>query len=212
MVSVKLPVKFLILVLGILVVFFGILSVIVVQRETRLLIGKAAEQEHLLAKTIVADLKDNMLAGRPRSTLKLMESLRGDYNLVRLEVLRSNGSPAFDQQGPRRLLPQIARAFETGQTMDFNEKGMHPLHTNLFPLENESECRRCHSRDGNVLGVILISHSLEETIEETRASKRQLAALFLFMLLVTGALLYLTVLKLVLSPLQSLHHGAEVIG
>lgn len=212
MVSVKLPAKFLILVLGILAVFFGILSVIVVQRETRLLIGKAAEQERLLAKTIVADLKDNMLAGRPRSTLKLIESLRGAYSLARLEVLRRNGSPAFEQEGPRRLLPQIARAFETGQTMDFNEEGVVPLHTNLFPLANESECRRCHGRDGSVLGVILISHSLEETIEEIRTSKGQLAALFLFMLLVTGTLLYLTVRRLVLAPLQSLHHGAEVIG
>jgi PAS domain S-box-containing protein len=212
MVSVKLPVKFLILILGILVVFFGILSVIVIQRETSLLSGKAAEQDHFLSRTIVADLKDNMLAGRPRSTLNLMESLRGAYSLVRLEVLRKDGSPAFDQLGPRLFLPQIFQAFETGQAMDFKEEGMIPLHTNIFPLKNESECRRCHGRDGEILGVILISHTLEETIKEIRSSKRQLAVLFTSMLLVTGLLLYLTVRKFVLSPLQTLYRGAEIIG
>jgi signal transduction histidine kinase/HAMP domain-containing protein len=212
MASVKLPVKFLILILGSLVVFFGILSVIVIQRETSLLTGKAAEQEHLLSRTIITDLKDNMLAGRPRSTLKLMENLRGAYSLARLDVLRKDGSPAFDRPGPRLLLPQIAQAFETGQTMDFDEEGMIPLHTNIFPLKNESECRRCHGRDEAILGVILISHRLEETIEEIRSSKRKLAVLFISMLLVTGMFLYLTVRKLVLSPLQSLHRGAEVIG
>jgi PAS domain S-box-containing protein len=212
MVSVKLSVKFLILILGILVVFFGILSVIVIQRETNLLIGKAAEQEHFLSRTIVADLKDSMLTGRPRSTLNLMERLRSAYSLVRLDVLRKDGSPAFDQLGPRLLLPQISQAFEIGQTMDFDEEGMIPLHTNIVPLKNESECRRCHGRDVEILGVILISHMLDETIEEIRSSKRQLAVLFTSMLLVTGMLLYLTVRKFVLSPLQSLHCGAEIIG
>jgi len=212
MLPVRLPAKFLILVLGILVVFFGILSVIVIEREKDLLTRKAEEKEHLLAQTIVADLRDNMLAGRPRSTLALMEALRGSYGLVRLEVLRQNGSPAFDQKGARLLLPQIAGAFQSGQVADFTEPGEVPLHTNIFPLRNASECRRCHADAGDILGVILISHSFEDTIGEVKSSKRQLAFLFIAMLAVTGALLSLTVRKLVLSPLGELHRGAEILG
>ena len=210
--AVRLPAKFLVLVLGILVVFFGVLSVIVIGRESDLLSRKAMEKEHLLAQTIVADLRDNMLTGRPRSTLALMEVLRGSYGLVRLDVLRKDGSPAFDRQGPRLVLPQIARAFASGQTEHFEETGTVPLHTNIFPLENAGECRRCHARSGNILGVILISHTLEDTYEEIASSKRQLAFLFLTMLVVTGSLLYLTVRKLVLVPLARLHRGAELIG
>jgi len=212
MVSVRLPAKFLILVLGIIVVFFGLLSVIVIERESDLLTRKSAEQEHLLAQTIVADLRDNMLAGRPRSTLDLMEVLRGSYGLVRLEVLRKDGSLAFDRQGPRSVLPQIAQVFQSGQIMDFNEESEVPLHTNIFQLQNGSECRRCHARAGDTLGVILISHSLEDTLNEVRSSKRQLAFLFIAMLLVAGSLLYLTVRKLVLAPVTELHRGAEIIG
>jgi len=209
---VRLPAKFLILVLGILVVFFGILSFIVIERETDLLTRKSAEQEHLLAQTIVADLRDNMLAGRPRSTLDLMEVLRGSYGLVRLEVLRKDGTLAFDRQGPRRFMPQIADAFLSGKVVDFTETGEVPTHTNIFPLQNASECRRCHARAGDTLGVILISQSLEDTVEEVSVSKRQLVALFSVMLLVIGAALYIAVRKVVLSPLRSLHHGAKIIG
>jgi PAS domain S-box-containing protein len=208
----RLPAKFLVLILGILVVFFVILSLIVIERETDLLKRKAAEKEHLLAQAIVADLRDNMLAGRPRSTLDLMEVLRGSYGLVRLEVLRKDGSPAFDREGTRRVLPQIARVFESGQPTEFTEGGEVSLHTNIFPLQNASECRRCHVKAGDILGVILISHSLEDTLEEIRSSKRHLAFLFFAMLAATGALLYVTVRKLVLSPLRSLHRGAEIMG
>jgi len=212
MFPVRLPAKFLILVIGILVVFFGILSVIVIDRETDLLTRKAAEKEHLLAQTIVADLRDNMLAGRPRSTLDLMEVLRGSYGLVRLEVLRKDGSPAFDQQGPRRAMPQITQAFQRGQVMHFAEEGEVPLHTNIFPLQNASECRRCHTKADEVIGAILISNSLEDTFAEIGASKRQLALLFIALLFVSGTLLYMTVRKLVLVPLSKLHRGAEVLG
>lgn len=212
MFPVRLPAKFLVLILGILVVFFVILSVIVIEHETDLLMRKAAEKEHLLAQAIVADLRDNMMAGRPRRTLDLMEVLQGSYGLVHLEVLRKDGSPAFDREGPHRVLPQIAHVFESGQLTDFTEGGEVPLHTNIFPLRNASECRRCHVKAGDILGVILISHSLEDTLEEVRSSKRHLAFLFLAMLAATGALLYVTVRKLVLSPLRSLHRGAEIMG
>jgi PAS domain S-box-containing protein len=210
--AVRLPAKFLILVLGILIVFFGILFVIVIERETDLLTRKAAEKEHLLAETIVADLRDNMLAGRPRSTLDLMETLRGEYGLVRLDVLREDGSPAFGRKGPRWDLPEIAQVFASGQGMHFQEAGKVPLHTNIFPLKNAADCRRCHAKAGDILGVILVSHTLEEMLREVGSSKHQLAFLFIAMLLVTGALLYLTVRKVVLVPLRELHRGAEIIG
>jgi len=208
----KLHAKFLTLVLGILIVFFGILSYTIIQREANLLSQKGAEKEHLLARTIVADLKDSMLTGRPRSTLRLMDSLQGEYGLVRLAVLREDGSNAFGIPGPRTDLPQIAQVFATGRVMDFNEEGKIPLHTNIFPLPNESACRRCHGSRGGVLGVILVSYTLQDTIEEIQTSKRQLMGLLAVMILVMGTALYIAVRKVVLAPLRSLHHGASIIG
>jgi PAS domain S-box-containing protein len=208
----KLHAKFLILVLGILIVFFGILSYIIIQREADLLSRKGAEKEHLLARTIVADLKDSMLTGRPRSTLHLMESLQGAYGLVRLAVLRKDGTHAFGVPGPRFAIPQIAQAFESGKVMDLNEEGEIPLHTNIFPLPNERACRRCHGNGGDILGLILVSHSLEDTIEEIQASKRQLMIVLMVLLVVMGTALYVAVRKVVLAPLRTLHRGSRILG
>jgi len=208
----KLHAKFLVLVLGIVIVFFGILSYVIIEREAHILSRKGAEKEHLLARTIVADLKDSMLTGRPRSTLYLIESLRGAYGLVSLAVLRKDGSHAFGIPGPFFALPQIAQVFESGKEMDFNEEGAVPLHTNIFPLLNESACRRCHVTEGATLGVILLSHSLEDTIGEIQASKRQLMVLLTVLIAVMGTALYVAVRKVVLAPLRNLHHGARIIG
>ncbi len=212
MVRVRLSVKFLLLIIGILVVFLGVFSVLVIRRESRLLARKNAEQEQLLAQTIVADLKESMLTGRPRSTLALMASLKGTYGLVRLEVLRKDGTPAFDQGGPAFAFPQIGQTFESGRFVDFDEEGEEPVHTNIFPLQNATECRQCHGRSGSVLGVILISHGLSDTLEEIQSSKRHLLALFGALILLTGSVLYLIIRKVVLLPLRALHRGAEVIG
>ena len=208
----KLHAKFLILVLGILIVFFGVLSYIIIEREANLLSRKGAEKEHLLARTIVADLKDSMLTGRPRSTLHLMESLQGAYGLVRLAVLRKDGTYAFEVPGPRLALPQIAQAFENGRVMDFNEEGDIPLHTNIFPLPNESACRRCHGSGGEILGLILVSHSLEDTFKEIKTSTRQLMIVLAVLIVVMGTALYIAVRKVVLAPLRTLHHGSRIIG
>jgi len=208
----KLHAKFLTLVLGILIVFFGILSSIIIQREVRILSRKGAEKENLLARTIVAVLKEDMLTGRPRSTLHLMESLQGAYGLVRLAVIRKDGTHAFGVPGPRFALPQIAQAFESGKVVDFNEEGAVPLHTNIFPLPNENACRRCHRSEGETLGVILVSHSLEDTIEEIQSGKRQLMFLLAVLIVVMGTALYVAVRKVVLAPLRTLHRGARIIG
>jgi PAS domain S-box-containing protein len=208
----KLHAKFLILVLGILIVFFGILSYVIIEREVRILSSKAAEKEHLLARIVVAGLKESMLTGRPRSTLRVMESLQGAYGLVRLAVLRKNGTHAFDVPGPRFSMEQIAQVFESGKELDFNEAGVIPLHTNIFPLLNERACIGCHEGKGGTLGVILVSHSLEDTIKEIGTSKRQLMILLAVLIVVMGTALYVAVRKVILAPLQTLHHGARIIG
>ena len=210
--TVRLHAKFLILVIGILLVSFGVLSTIIIHRENRILSQKSAEKEHLLASTIVADLKDNMLTGRPRSTLSLMNSLQGAYGLVRLDVLRRDGTPAFGGTGGRIVMPQIEQVFQDGVMTDFNVPGVFPVHTNIFPLKNEQICRRCHAKAGEILGVMLISHSLEDAITEIEGSRWTLVMLFSVIIIVTGAAMYIAVRRVVLAPLGVLHRGAELIG
>jgi signal transduction histidine kinase len=209
MTSVRIHTKFLILVLGLLVLFLGLLSWVVVRREGRLLERKHAEQQHLLTRMLAEDLADNMLTGRPRNTLSMIEQLRSIHGLVQLEVLRKDGTRAFGAPGPRIDLPEIALAFADGQALDLHRNGDPPLHVNLFPLRNGTHCRGCHPSAGDVLGVIMVSQTTDELSAETQAGARQLGLFLTAAVVVVGIGLYLTVRKVVLTPLATLHEGAR---
>jgi len=208
----RLHAKFLVLVLGSLIIFLGVLTYAVVNRETSLLSRKAEEKQHLLAFTIVSNLRNNMMKGTPRSTLELMDSLRGVYGLVRLETLRRDGTTAFGVSNGGIALPQVERAFATGEEISFQEDGDPPLHTILHPLKNERECFACHGRTKPVLGVLLISLSQSDTLQEIEASRQRLTISLAAVIILIGGVLYFAIRRVVLRPLAVLHDGAELIG
>jgi PAS domain S-box-containing protein len=212
MFSFRIRAKLLILVLGTLAVFFVFLSHVIVQRETRLLAGEAEEHGRLLSRAVLADLRGSMLAGMPRDTLRLLESLRGEYGLARLDVVRGDGSPAFGAPGPRVPLPQVGQAFASGRELDFEETGAVRLHTRLFPLKNSGECRPCHAEAGPVLGVTVLSYSMEDTLREIGRSARRLTGILAALIALIGGVMYFAVRRVVLRPLGELHRGAEIIG
>lgn len=173
---------------------------------------KAEEKQHLLAFTIYSNLKENMMLGAPRSTLKLMESLRGTYGLVRLDTLKRDGSPAFGIQGNSFAVPELDQAFNTGEQVSFRENGDITLHTILYPLKNDQQCITCHKKQQPILGVLLISLSLEDSLREIATVKRRLTVSVVALAFMMGGVLYFLVRKVVLQPLGILHQGAERIG
>ena len=212
MLQIRLHAKFFVLVLGSLSVFLGVLSYALVQRESNILTQKTDEEQHVLAFTVLSDLKQSMLKGEPRSTLELMDSIRGTYGLVRLQVVRSDGSPAFGITGGRLVMPQIDQVIKTGGEVSFRENGKVPLHTILYPLKNEGRCGKCHGRQKDILGVLLVSLSLEDAVKEIRASKKNLTFSLTALILMIAGMLYFAIRKVILSPLAILHEGAERIG
>ncbi|HAK60288.1 MAG TPA: hypothetical protein DCO77_07870 [Nitrospiraceae bacterium] len=204
--------KFLGVILGSLVLFLGIPSYLLIQRENQLLIEKDAEKQHVLISSLSSALQENMIRGIPQSTRALMEDLRGSYGLIRLETLRRDGSPAFNGTGNRYPFPQLKEVFTKGKEVAFQEQGPLPLSTILFPLKNEGHCRRCHSKDEKVLGAVLISLSMADSFREITSNKLNLMMFAGMLIAVLGSIVYLAIRAMVLRPLTVLHHGADSIG
>ena len=211
MLRLKLHAKFLFLVLGILIIFLGILSAIVMRREARLLADKAHEQQHLLALTIYSNLRTNMMRGTPRSTLELINGIRGTRGLVRLQVLGKDGHAAFGMKGGS-VDPRVLDVLAQGSEISFPEQGVVPLHTILYPLKNGPDCSTCHGDARPVLGVLLISLSRQEELREIQTSTRRLALSLAVLIALIGGVLYLAIRMVVLEPLETLMQGAERIG
>jgi PAS domain S-box-containing protein len=208
----KLHTKFLVLVLGSLIAVLGGLSCLIITREASLLTQKSIEKQHALAFAIASNLQDNMIEGRPRRTLSLIRHLGGASGLVRLEVLRRDGLPAFGAPGARVTAPQLARTFATGKEVHYEEDGDPPLSTIIIPLKKERACVGCHKAYGPILGAVMVSLSREDIIRELAHSRRHLITLFSFIILLIGGLLYIAIRKVVLNPLSQLHRGAESLG
>jgi|GEM_PF-5653278 len=185
--------KFLGVILGSLVLFLGIPSYLLIQRENQLLIEKDAEKQHVLISSLSSALQENMIRGIPQSTRALMEDLRGSYGLIRLETLRRDGSPAFNGTGNRYPFPQLKEVFTKGKEVAFQEQGPLPLSTILFPLKNEGHCRRCHSKDEKVLGAVLISLSMADSFREITSNKLNLMMFAGMLIAVLGSIVYLAI-------------------
>ncbi len=208
----KLHTKFLVFVLGSVILVLGTLSFLFIRREARLISQKNIETQHVLAASFAEDLAENMLEGRPRSTLNLMKAMQKNFNLARLEVLREDGSRAFGRAAGRIDAPRLAEAFSSGREVDFQETGDPPLSTIVIPLTNEASCRRCHKTNGAILGAVLVSVSREDDIREIIKSRRDLSFLFSAAIGLIGLILYAMIRKVVLGPLTQLHQGAERLG
>jgi len=208
----RLQTKFLSLLLGSLILLLGLFSFIVVERESRLLAKKGLEKQHILSDVLLAHLKQSMITGRPRSTLDLMDKLQSSSGLVRLKALRRDGTPAFGVAGTRLDLPRLERVFTTGAEIDYPEQGGLPVHTILLPLKNEGECQACHQTGAPVLGAIMVSLSMADTEAELGRSKRDFAVMLSLLILLIGGALSLLIKKIIVSPLLTLHKGAETIG
>jgi PAS domain S-box-containing protein len=212
MLSLRLHAKFLVYVLGSLILLLAIVFSAVIYRESELLRQKAEDKQQLLVSTIYSSLKQNMMQGTPRSTVKLMNGLIGSYGLLRLEVLKKDGSRAFGTAGEKLSDARLARVFESGQELSYEEAGAQPAHTIFYPLRNEQACGKCHAGENPVLGVLIVSLSEDDAVRETAATTRRLTLFFGGLILVLGLALYALVRRVLLQPLAVLHEGAKRIG
>lgn len=193
------------MVLGILVLSLGVLSFLIIDRETRLLSRKNAEVQHALAAVLAQNLRESMLEGRPRKTLSLIRNVEGRDGLERVDILRADGTSLFFPDRPpyRPGLNGVEA---------IRESAGHALDTAIFPLRNEPACRSCHPESREILGAVLITQSRSDLTAEITEGRRGLAALFAAMIAVTGATLAVLMRRTVLRPLGELVDGAARFG
>ncbi len=91
-----LQVKVIALILAILVLGFGVLVILNIQREAEVLVAGNRETARLLTASITTSIENGMLEGHPDIILRLVQELKKELKDVRvLDVYRRNGVEAF---------------------------------------------------------------------------------------------------------------------
>jgi class 3 adenylate cyclase len=229
------------LIVAILIVGFGALMIVNLQRETRTLIAVHRETARLLGGSILASIENGMLQGRPDIIRQLVQNLSTELKDVRrIIVYRRNGVEAFTDletvnevnriagleqdvidrisrlkrdPGERLSSPVFQRAVQTLEAQEVEEPLNGTRVLTLFrPLRNLRDCQGCHGDDHQVRGVVRISLGLERLDAELRAARIRQVVIALLTILGVAGVLVVSMGRLVLAPLRRVAGTARRIG
>ena len=236
----RLTAKITVVIVLVLVVGFGVSTVLTIQRESALLVEQNKMAARQLIMTLVASIETAMLSERPDITRGLIEDLRGSRLVSGLTVYRRNGVEAFTDlatlrevskeadlpQGvmasiermrrePGRTMagPLFTRAVETLQAQEALESHDGTAVFTLYqPIPNRERCQGCHGTDHKVRAVIQVATSMEPVMAEVRVQRNRQIMIGVMTILAAAALLALALRQVVVRPIHELAAVARRIG
>jgi class 3 adenylate cyclase/HAMP domain-containing protein len=236
----RLTVKITAVIALVLVVGFGIATILTIQRESALLVEQNKMAARQLIGTLVASIETAMLSERPDITRGLIEDLRGSKLVTGLVVYRRNGVEAFTdlatlrevskeaelpkgvmasiekmRREPGRTMagPLFTRALETLQAQEALESREGATTFTLYqPIENRERCQGCHGTDHKVRAVIQVATSMEPVMAEVRLQRNRQIMIGLMTIVAAAVVLAVAMRYVVVRPIHELALVARRIG
>ncbi len=228
------------LIVVVLIVGFGVSTVLTIQREADLLIEQNKISARRLTATLVASIEGAMLQERPDVTRTVIQELRQNSPVEAFDVYRRTGVEAFTDlttamevdknaglapevlsnikkmarpPGKRIDEPLFAKALQTLATQESLEaRGGARYFTLLTPIKNQKKCQGCHGSDHQVRAVVRVATSMEPVFAEvTRHRNRQLT-IGLLTIVAAGVVLTGAMRRIVLRPVDQLAAVARRVG
>lgn len=237
----SLPVKVAGLVVGILILGFGGLMVLNIQRESNSRVAKYEDTARLLATAITTSIQNGMLESRPDIIIRTVKDMKLKLKEVRrIELYRRNGVPAFKDMetvnavdkytglepeliekiskmradpGPSINDPLFTLAVEKQAVSEsYEDLETGRVLTLYQPLKNLKECQECHNRDHKVRGVLRISLGLDQLDAELREARNWQLAIALLTIFGVAVTIIAFMSRVVLHPIARLMGIAKRIG
>lgn len=237
----SLPIKVTSLVVVILVLGFGGLMIVNIQRESSSRVAKYEDTARLLATTITTSIQNGMLESRPDIIIRTVRDMRQKLKEVRgIELYRRNGVPAFTDMetaeavnkytglepeliqriskmraasGPPINDPLFTRAVEKQILLQSYENLETGRVLTLYqPLKNLKDCQECHNRDHSVRGVLRISLGLDQLDAELSEARNQQLVIALLTIFGVAVTIIAFMGRVVLQPISKLMRLAKKIG
>src|SRR5262245_54672792 len=236
----RLATKITLLIVAVMIVGFGVSTILSLRREAGLLVEQNKMAARRLTSTLVASIEAAMLQERPDVTRAVLQELKSATPVEGLDVYRRNGVEAFTdlatldevkknadlspevmaniqrmQRAPASTAtgPLFARAVETRQVQEalVTQNGV-PLFTLLYPVANQERCQGCHGADHQVRAVVRVATSMEPVFAEVRRQRNQQILIAGLTIVSAGTLLALAMGQVVVRPITALADSARRVG
>jgi methyl-accepting chemotaxis protein len=162
------------------------------------------------AKIVLKEIETTMLEGRAEVTRALVKSLREIQELEAIDIFDSEGKEAFVDHAGAAAEPEVIKEFKAGK--DFLQKRDTTKLTFSMPLKNSAACQRCHGSEKTLLGFVKVAVSIEKEYKRVLGSVVFIVVASVGAALMFSFLLWLTLRKLVISPIRALNSAAEKIA
>jgi class 3 adenylate cyclase/HAMP domain-containing protein len=236
----RLTAKITVVIVLVLIVGFGVSTILTIQRESALLVEQNKVAARQLIATLVSSIETAMLSERPDITRGLIDELRDSKRVQGLVVYRRNGVEAFTdlatlrevsreaelpkgvtasiekmRREPGRTMagPLFTRALETLETQEALERrDGATVFTVYQPIPNKERCQGCHGTDHKVRAVIQAATSLEPVMAEVRLQRNRQIVVGFLTIVAAAAVLALALRYVVVRPIHELAAVARRIG
>jgi class 3 adenylate cyclase/HAMP domain-containing protein len=236
----RLTAKITLLIVLVLIIGFGLSTILTIRRESDLLVEQSKASARRLTGTVVASIETAMLQERPDITRGLIQDLRSSSPVEGVAVYRRNGVEAFrdletlrqvskEAELPQEVIasiqkmrrepgqtmqsPLFARAVETMQPQESLDvvNGV-PLFTLHQPILNAERCQGCHGTDSRVRAVVRVATSMEPVFAEVRRQRNRQIAIGILTIAAAAGVLALAMRQVVIRPIHQLAQVARRIG
>ncbi|HEX3176606.1 MAG TPA: adenylate/guanylate cyclase domain-containing protein [Methylomirabilota bacterium] len=236
----RLAVKIELLIIVVLVIGFGISTIVTIQREANLLVEQNMLAARRLTAALVASIEGAMLQERPDVTRTVIQELKQNSPVEEFGVYRRTGVEAFTDlttamevdknaglapdvmrnitkmarpAGPPLSGPMFTRAVETLTTQESLETRADGRFFTLHtPIQNQERCQGCHGTDHKVRAVVRVAASMEPVFAELARQRNRQLGIGAMTIVVAGGLLALAMRHVVLRPVAQLSRAARDVG
>jgi len=201
----KLELKIIITVLVMLLIGVVVAGTMTMLIEKSTLYSITRENSKTTAEIIRKDIDMTMMENRPDLTKNLIDSLRKTEGIADLHVVNAEGREAFKKDAPLTESEAMKKILTTKAPIVIEDKKGYTFYK---PLENTASCKGCHAQDGEVLGAVKVSLSIEKEYEKAMKS-----VITVILLTIVGALgfslvLWLMLRKMVILPIKAMEKAA----
>ena len=237
---VRLTAKITALIILVLIIGFGVSTILTIKREGELLVEQNKMAARQLIGTLVASIETAMLSERPDITRGVIDDLRKSKLVEGLVVYRRNGVEAFTdlatlrevakeadlpkevtasiekmRREPGRTMagPLFTRALDTLQTQEaLQSRDGVTIFTVYQPIPNQERCQGCHGSDHTVRAVVQAATSMEPVLAEVGKQRNRQIMIGLMTILAAAAVLAVAMRYVVVRPIHELATVARRIG